>query len=430
MGMSSLCHRTFTSLSWPGISMAPMKADDLLIPANARQLSLLHMALVTETYPPEINGVAMTLGRLADSLRARGHRVDLVRPRQRIEDDAMASAHDMLVRGLPIPGYPQLRFGLPARNALEQRWKTQRPDIVHIATQGPLGWSARAAARKLGLPVSSSFHTNFDAYSRHYGVGLLKKPIARVLRNFHNGTDATLVPTKSLAQALVGEGYRNVSVSSRGIDTVLFNPQRRSSTLRTAWGVRADDLVVAYVGRIAPEKNMGLVFDAFAEILRARHDARLLLVGDGPQLTALKARHSQHIFAGMRRGEELAAHYASADMFLFPSLTETFGNVTVEALASGLAVVGYDYAATAELIEDGHNGMLAARDDANAFINSAVTLATDRSLLMRMRMRAHASVAHLDWMQVSDLFAARLRNLITAHERKQRAQNALAIATD
>lgn len=398
-----------------------------------RALPPLHIALVTETYPPEINGVAMTLGRMAAALRACGHVVEVVRPQQTGDDASLgvdAATNDVLVKGLPIPGYAGLRFGLPAARALKQRWTAQRPHIVHIATQGPLGWSARQAARALGLPVSSGFHTNFDAYSRHYGIGWMKAPIARVLRSFHNGTDATLVPTRSLARYLVTSGYRNVSVVSRGIDTQLFNPKRRSSLLRTSWDAKADDLVVSYVGRIAPEKNLGLVFAAFTEVQRARHDAKLVLVGDGPQLSSLKARYPQHTFTGMQRGEALAAHYASADMFLFPSLTETFGNVTVEALASGLGVVGYDYAAAAELIENGHNGMLAAPDDANGFINSAVALATDRSLLARIRLRANASVSHLDWMQVGDVFTAKLRSLIGAHERKQRVKNALVAATD
>jgi glycosyltransferase involved in cell wall biosynthesis len=386
---------------------------------------------VTETYPPEINGVAMTLGRLVSSLRVRGHFVEVVRPRQLGDGDAPANTEELvLVKGLPIPGYSELRFGLPATGILKQRWVAQRPHIVHIATQGPLGRSARSVARKLGLPVSSGFHTNFDAYSRHYGIGWLKGIIAAVLRNFHNGTDATLVPTRSLARALMSSGYRNVSVVSRGIDTRLFNPQRRSQTLRTAWGARPDDLVVAYVGRIAPEKNMGLVFAAFNEMLRARHDAKLVLVGDGPLLNSLKARYPQHVFTGMQRGEALATHYASADIFLFPSLTETFGNVTVEALASGLGVVGYDYAAAAELIDNGHSGMLATPDDANGFINSAVTLATDRALLARMRLRASASVSHLDWMQVSEVFANKLRSLISSHDRKQRAKNTLVVSTE
>ena len=392
----------------------------------------LKIFLVTETYPPEINGVAMTLHRLVTALRERGHSVQVIRPRQDADAEAAGTDadNDILVRGLPIPGYPELRFGLPSTGVLKNLWTEKQPDIVHIATQGPLGWSARKAARKLGLPVSSSFHTNFDAYSRHYGVGLMKRPITAVLRNFHNGTDTTLVPTRSLARSLLATGYRNVSVVSRGIDTRLFNPQRRSTSLRNQWGAKADDLVVAYVGRIAPEKNMGMVFDAFAEIQRARHDAKLVLVGDGPLHDALRTRYPQHVFSGMQRGEALASHYASADMFLFPSLTETFGNVTTEALASGLGIVAYDYAAAGELIESGSNGMLVTPDDANGFINSAVELATNRSLLARMRLNAAASVSQLDWTRVGDLFAAKLLTVIKAHESNQRAKHTLMVSMD
>ncbi len=427
--MSLWCHAPFIKPSCPPHTIARMKMNDAILPRDSaaqRTQPTLRISLVTETYPPEINGVAMTLGQMVAVLRKRGHFVEVVRPHQADDD----TREDMLIKGLPIPGYPELRFGLPATRTLRQRWTTQRPDIVHIATQGPLGWSARKAARTLDLPVSSSFHTNFDSYSRHYGIGWMKGPIARVLRSFHNGTDATLVPTHSLARTLLSSGYRNVSVVSRGIDTRLFHPQRRSPSLRTAWDARPDDLVVAYVGRIAAEKNMGLVFAAFDEVRRARHDAKLVLVGDGPLLSPLRARYPQHLFTGMQRGEALATHYASSDLFLFPSLTETFGNVTVEALASGLGVVGYNYAAAEELIEDGHNGLLAAPDDANGFINSAVTLATDRSLLARMRLRASASVSHLDWKQVGDVFAAKLHSMISAHKRKQCAENALVVAMD
>lgn len=264
--------------------------NDAIVPldcATHRAQPPLRIALVTETHPPEINGVAMTLGQMVAVLRNRGHCVEVVRPHQ----PGDGTSEDVQVKGLPIPGYSELRFGLPATRTLRQRWTAQRPDIVHIATQGPLGWSARTAARALGLPVSSSFHTNFDSYSRHYGIGWMKGPITRALRSFHNGTDATLVPTRSLARTLLSGGYRNVSVVSRGIDTRLFHPQRRSPSLRTAWGARPGDLVVAYVGRIAAEKNMELVFAAFDEVHRARHDAKLVLVGDGPLLSSLRARY-------------------------------------------------------------------------------------------------------------------------------------------
>jgi glycosyltransferase involved in cell wall biosynthesis len=382
----------------------------------------LRVALVTETYPPEVNGVAMTLGRMVDGLRRRGHFVQLVRPRQPGDAGASVdSGEELLVRGLPIPGYGGLRFGLPAGGALHRHWLRQAPDIVHIATEGPLGRSAIGAARALRLPVTSGFHTNFDAYSRHYGIGWLRKSITHYLRGMHNRTDTTLVPTQSLARELAEQGYRNLAVISRGVDVRLFNPARRSAALRASWGVPPDGLVVSYVGRIAREKNLDLVLSAFAAIKAAVPDARLLFVGDGPMRKPIEARHRGHIFAGTRRGTDLAEHYAASDLFLFPSLTETFGNVTAEALASGLGVVAYDCAAAADLIEDGSNGRLVRPGDATGFVDAAVALASHREMLAMMRSQAAPSVAHLDWEHIHDSFAETLVQQIAAHRRERRS---------
>ncbi|MGE5466615.1 MAG: glycosyltransferase family 4 protein [Ignavibacteria bacterium] len=391
----------------------------------------LRIALVTETFPPEVNGVAMTLGKLAEGLRSRDHAVQIVRPRQPRHDSQSIDDGDtdLLVRGLPIPGYGGLRFGLPATAALRRAWQRRRPDVVHIATEGPLGWSALRAARSLALPITSSFHTNFDAYSSHYRLGWLKAPIARYLRRVHNATELTFVPTQGLAGELHDSGYCNVEVLSRGVDIRLFNPARRSESLRARWGAGPGDLVVAYVGRLAPEKNLGLVLAAFAAITQVRPDARLVFVGDGPLRRSLAARHTHHVFAGMRRGVELAEHYASVDLFLFPSLTETFGNVTAEALASGLGVVAYDCAAAADLIEDGSNGCLAAPGDEAAFIDAAVSLAAQPDQLGLLRALAAPSVRHLDWERIHDDFAEGLRRGIEAH-RRNHAETVLVPALD
>lgn len=159
----------------------------------------LRIALVTETFPPEVNGVAMTLGRLASGMAARGHVIRIIRPRQRAEDDTRLPPGSLLVPGVPIPRYPELRFGLPQRRSLVRCWREQPPDVIHVATEGPLGWSALAAAQQLGLPFISSFHTNFHSYSRHYGLGWLQRGIAAYQRWFHNRTAFTLVPTTRLA---------------------------------------------------------------------------------------------------------------------------------------------------------------------------------------------------------------------------------------
>ena len=374
----------------------------------------LHIAIVTETWAPEVNGVAMTLGRMVQGLLARGHRVSLTRPRQKGEDAPAASAPHAttLVRGLPIPGYAGLRFGLPAARLFRRQWRADPPDVVQVVTEGPLGASAIAAARALGIPVVSEFHTNFHAYSRHYGFGWLEGLVAAHLRRLHNRSRLTLVPSHQLGIDLVRRGYQRIRVVARGVDTAQFNPTRRSAALRATWNVGDDDLVVAHVGRLAPEKNLPLLLATFDAIRAYVPSARLLLVGDGPSRRLLEKRHPEHIFAGMRHGEDLAAHYASADLFLFPSMTETYGNVTLEALASGLPVVAYRMAAAAELIRHGDNGMLADPGSSDQFVRAALDLVTRPGARHRAAAAAPQSVASLDWERIHDRLVTALRDAI------------------
>jgi len=374
----------------------------------------LHVAVVTETYPPEVNGVAMTLGRMVQGLLARGHRVSLTRPRQRGERVPAAAARHAttLVRGLPIPGYAGLRFGLPAPRLFRRQWHADRPDVVQVVTEGPLGASAIAAACELGIPVVSEFHTNFHAYSRHYGFGWLEGLVTAHLRRLHNRSRMTLVPSRELAIDLMRQGYHGIRVVARGVDTALFNPARRSTALRAGWNAGDGDLVVAHVGRLAPEKNLQLLLAAFEAIRSYAPSARLLLVGDGPSRRLLERRHPEHIFAGMRHGEDLAAHYASADLFLFPSMTETYGNVTLEALASGLPVVAYRMAAAAELIRHGDNGMLACPGAGDRFVRAALDLVACPGARQRAARAAPRSVAALDWERIHDHLVDALREAI------------------
>ncbi|MDX9995826.1 MAG: glycosyltransferase family 1 protein [Rhodocyclaceae bacterium] len=379
----------------------------------------LRIALVTETYPPEVNGVAMTLGRLADGLAAGGHRMSIVRPRQAQEAAGHTPENHLLTPGLPIPRYPELRFGLPSVRRLLQAWRTRRPDIVHIATEGPLGFSALIAARRLDIPVVSTFHTNFHSYSRHYGIGWLQGSIERYLRWFHNRTATTLVPTPELAEQLACRGFRNVGVLSRGVDTRLFHPGRRSAELRKSWGAGEHDSVVIIVGRMAPEKNLDLALRAFSAIRRLHPNARMVCVGDGPLRETLCRQHPECLFVGTKRGEALAEHYASADLFVFPSLTETFGNVVSEALASGLPVVAFDYAAASDLIVTGENGRSVPPGDASAFIDAAVELVPARHLLADRRTRCTSSVQHLDWSLIHDRYVNLLHETILHHPAHQ-----------
>lgn len=409
-----------------------MDDDELLVEQPAWPGSQLRVAVVTETYPPEINGVAMTIARMVDGLQERGHHVQLIRPQQRGTDKPSASAsfEQVLRPGVPLPRYAGLRMGLPAARALFKLWMQRRPDVVHVVTEGPLGWSAVAAARKLRLALTSDFHTNFHSYSTHYGMGWLKKPISGYLRKFHNRTNLTLVPTVSLQRDLTYQGYQNVQVVARGVDTDLFGPARRSEVLRAGWGVTPPQLAVIYVGRIAPEKNMPLLLKAFDAIRQIRPDAKLILVGDGPSRSALQGSLPNTVFTGMHTGVALAEHYASGDMFLFPSLTETFGNVTLEAMASGLPVVAFDYAAAGDLIRDAADGVkVPLRDDAR-FIEAAASLAQEGGRRQALGGRARAIALNHDWRHVNDAFVVALRQTVQRYQRVQDAHTKLLVALD
>jgi len=392
--------------------------DDLVIEDLHASRRRLRVAVVTETYPPEVNGVAMSMARVVAGLHARDHDVQLIRPRQGQGHAARPGARfdEVLTAGWPIPMYPSMRLGVPSKRAIVRLWSLRRPDVVHIATEGPLGWSALHAARHLDLPVTSDYRTNFHAYGRHYKVGWLARPIMGYLRKFHNRAQCTMVPTEALRADLAARGFERLTVVSRGVDTQLFDPRRRSAVLRGGWGAGENDLVVACVGRLAPEKNLGVVLAAFEALRDALPGTRLVLVGDGPQRDDLQARCPQAIFAGARRGEDLAAHYASADLFLFPSLTETFGNVTTEAMASGLPVVAFDCAAAGQLIRSGHNGMLVAGDKPIDFVRAALLAGGDAVRRAAWGAAARATVLPLDWSDVVARFESVLVRAIEPPE--------------
>ena len=362
----------------------------------------LAIAFVTETFPPEVNGVSLTLARVVEGLHRRHHDVQLIRPRQGKADTG--GEHELALPGFPLPGYPGLRFGMPAGRRLTRQWRQHRPDLVHVVTEGPLGWSAVSVARKLGIPVTSGFHTNFDRYSVHYGMGWMRPAVAAYLRTLHRRTLATMVPTAALAADLAGEGLTGVRVVGRGVDTQLYDPARRSKALRQSWGVDSDGPACLYVGRVAAEKNLALVKKTFAAIQVWHPNAKMIWVGDGPSAKQLAADHPDHHFAGMRIGEDLAAHYASADLFLFPSLTETYGNVVAEAMASGLPVIAYRSAAAAELIAQQKNGMVASPGDERGYVEGALWMLDEAERLGEMAEAARQTMLPRSWAGVVETF--------------------------
>jgi glycosyltransferase involved in cell wall biosynthesis len=371
----------------------------------------VRIAYVTETYPPELNGVALTTQRTVQFLRDAGHEVRLIRPRQRAEA-ARDDEQEWLTPGFPIPLYPSLRFGVARQSQFVRHWQAWRPHIVHVATPGPLGHAAVHAAHRLDLLASTDFRTNFHGYARYYRMGWAEALIATCLRRFHNEASCCFAPTLALARQLRQSGFQRVEVQGRGVDTQLFTPERRSAALRARWNA-ADprQAVMLYVGRLAAEKNVLLALRAFQAARRLRPLTRMVVVGDGPLRARLERDFPAAEFVGPLQGATLAAHYASADLFLFPSQSETFGNVTLEALASGLAVVAVDLAAAAQHIEPGHNGLLVPPDDEEAFIRTAIRAAEMGELLAPLRHAARQTALQLRWEQVLSRFEQRLAQL-------------------
>ena len=377
----------------------------------------MRYALVTETWPPEVNGVALTVQGLERGLCERGHHVELVRPRQ--EGDHRPVPHALLVRGAALPRYPGLKFGLPATRQLRKRWQATRPDAIYVATEGPLGWSALRAARQLGIPAATGFHTRFDDYMRDYGAPWLQGAAMRWMRRFHNGAHATLVPTRELQAFLAGAGFDNVVRLARAVDTAQFDPAMRDPALRAAWGLGEADVAAIYVGRIAAEKNLPLAVRAFRALQATLPSARFVWVGDGPARAALQRDNPDFIFCGVQRGESVARHFASGDLFLFPSHSETFGNVTLEALASGVPTIAFDYGAAREVLRDSvHGAAIPCSADANhddaGFIAAAMRLAADDALRMHMRDACRDAVAALRPARVAEDFDRLLRALADA----------------
>lgn len=368
----------------------------------------MRYAIVTETYPPEVNGVALTVAAAAAGLRRRGHAIEVVRPTRPGESPGRGE-DELRVRGCALPRYPGLRLGLPCAGRLAAHWRAAPPDALYVATEGPLGLSALRAARRLGIPAATGLHTRFDHYMRSYGLGLLEGAALRWMRHFHGRGALTLAPTHELAGLLRASGFRNVERMPRTVDCARFSPAARDEGLRRTWGLGPRDLAVVYFGRLAPEKNLALATRAFQAI--EAHWAgpgrpRMVWVGDGPERGALEGANPAHVFCGLRTGEALVRHVASADLFLFPSTSETFGNVVIEAMACGVATVAFDRGAAREHMRDGIEGACAA--DADAFVRQAVRIALDDALRLRMGRAARSAVEALD---ADAMVAAYERNL-------------------
>jgi glycosyltransferase involved in cell wall biosynthesis len=373
-----------------------MHKVDLDISEFTPEHDALRICVVTETYPPEVNGVALTLAKVVEGLRGSGHHVWLVRPGLPGQTQPSNSDQEQWVRALSLPIYKDVKFGMPSTATLKRLWTRHRPDVVHIATEGPLGWSALRLALRMKIAITSDFRTNFHTYSQHYRLGWLQSPILKYLKKFHNRAASTMVPTQELFRNLQTLGFERLSHVPRGVDLQKFDPSHRKSALRREWGADDDAVVMLCVSRLAAEKNLELVIQSWLNAQKSGIKAKLVLVGDGPMRGELQKNHPDVHFAGFRQEDDLSTHYASADLFVFASITETFGNVTLEAMASGLPVLAFRSAAAGELITDQQEGVLIDQGD-HLFMQACAQMAAAPDRLREMGSKGRTKAMQCSW---------------------------------
>ena len=360
----------------------------------------LKIAIVTETWPPEINGVALSMMQLCQGLQELGHKILLVRPTQKASCCEFTPDRECLVVAQRVPKYPGIQFGWPQYLKISKAFDQFKPDVVHIVTEGPLGLTALQAAKSKQIAVSSGFHSAFHDFSRFFDLAFLVKPIQHYLTWFHNCTDMTCVPSQYTEQALREYGVTcPLAVVGRGVNTEKFSPKFRSEHLRQQWGANEQTRVMLYVGRLSPEKEVDVLIHGFHQLqARQGKNTKLVIVGDGPDRARLAqlTTSSDVIFMGSLSGEALATAYASADVFGFASQADTFGNVVLEAIASGLAVIAYDYVCAHQHVQHERTGWLSSLGDTNGLIQSICNLPV-LSQLRQMGQLASESVQKNSW---------------------------------
>ncbi len=369
----------------------------------------LRLAIFTDTYLPQVNGVSRTLAGLAAAVERRGGAVRVETVQDPLVGEASRDLGVVRWPSMPFWAYPQLRIAAPPSPQVTAGLALWRPTLVHASTPFGVGLAGRAAALALGVPFVTSYHTAFSAYLRHYRLGALDAIAWPSLRWFHNGGRRTFAPSRPVADELRGLGFRGVRTWSRGVDPLRFHPRFRSDAMRTAMGAGPDDFVVAYVGRLAPEKGVHVAIAAMNVLVAAERAGgagagriRFALAGDGPDEARCRETAPDGTrFTGALDGEELSAFYASADAFVFPSTTETFGNVVLEAMASGVPVIAPDVGATLELAHD-VTAITFRAGDPESLAQQVARLRGDAQLHAQKRVAGLEVAAERSWDAVWD----------------------------
>jgi phosphatidylinositol alpha 1,6-mannosyltransferase len=358
------------------------------------------IALFTGNYNHIADGVSLTLNRLVGYLDAHGHEVMVIAPT--VEEPAIEHVGNLVpIPSIPFPGRPEYRLSMGIPRTIRRRIKEFAPDIIHVATPDLVGSAALRMARRMRVPAVASYHTHFISYGKYYGIEWLEPIAIRYLRWFYGRCRQIYVPTESMIEVLRADGIDgNLMLWPRGVDHELFHPGRRSMAWRQSLGFGDDEPVVTFVSRLVLEKGLD-VFAGVIERMKERGIAhRSLIVGDGPARKELEERLPDTVFVGHLSGEDLATAYASSDVFLFPSDTETFGNVVLEAMACGLPCICADATGSKSLVDHGVSGFLAPAGNADSFAESSEQLVTRADLRAAMGREALYRARNYYWNNV------------------------------
>jgi phosphatidylinositol alpha 1,6-mannosyltransferase len=358
----------------------------------------MRVGLVTESFLPDVNGVAHSVVRAAEHLIRRGHQPLVIAPQPppALRDLAVDVPYPVVrIASLPMPGYPQIRLGLPTPTMMGAL-RAHGADVVHLASPFVLGAWGMAAARSLRLPTVAVYQTDVAAYARAYGVGLTEGAAWRWIRKVHNLASRTLAPSSESGVALDAHGVERVHLWRRGVDDVLFHPGRRSDGIRRALAPNGE-VVVGFVGRLAVEKQI----DLLAEVSRLP-GVRLVIVGDGPAGAALRKALPDALFLGVRQGAQLARIYAGFDIFAHTGPYETFGQAVQEAMASGLPVVAPNAGGPVDLVQQGRTGYLVRPFEAAGFTEAVLDLVQNRARRLAFGGAGRRAIEGRSWTAVGD----------------------------
>jgi glycosyltransferase involved in cell wall biosynthesis len=381
----------------------------------------MRVAIITENFLPKLDGVTHTLARLLEHLQASGHQALLLGPESGMEQ--YAGAEIIGTAGLPLPFYPELKFNF-FRPLFIRRLSEFDPDIIHIADPVVLGMTGLATARFLNKPVVSSYHTNLAAYCVHFGIPLLTHPVWLYTRFIHNQCDLTFCPSPSAARMLRAQGFEHLRIWPRGVDMHLFHPARRSEALRAAWLKKRaqpeNKVILLYVGRVSWEKNLRLLVQSYRGMDHQR--CHLVIVGNGPAYTELQQELADvpATFTGYLSGKPLATAYASADVFAFPSTTETFGQVVLEAMASHLPVVGLLADGVRDLVEHEQTGLLlnpqylSEKETVSKYCALLARLVEQQQLRHKLGSAALNSASRHSWFEAMECLIQGYREVIAS----------------